>query len=202
MTHFNPDSSSDTADGSRLVLEADEKEFAELHQLLTSAAVSVRENFAAAVMQGLPEAAGEAQVAGLLASERIPVREGFTEHVMANLPEALWSRRRRMPWMVTAAAAMVALGLAAGWLLGASEDAFLLTSPIAAVAELLTVALAAGGGFLSASWGGLQTTAGEAFQGSPRALAMVVAMLAGLGGGLFALLRRRRAARATISSRH
>ena len=167
--------------------------------LLAPHRITVREGFAEGVMALLPEAAGEECVAALLARESIEVRDGFAGVVMANLPETSWTRPARAPWGV-AAAVVVVLGVSAALLLGSSSESALFGGLLASVGDLLAVSLAAGAGFLSASWGGLRTTATEALQGSPTSLAVLASMAIGAAGLLYSLLRRR-AAKATLDSR-
>ena len=190
-----PDHPTDTLS---FALEADEEEFAELHGLLACAPVAVRDGFVEQVMVSL--AREEERLDGLLKQEAVPVRVGFVDEVMANLPDAHWARHRRAPWAV-AVAATVLLGLVAALLLGRSSETSLVTGLLASVGDLLAVSLAAGAGFLGASWGGLRTVASEAMQGSPVSLALLAGLAAAFGGTLYSLLRRRRAARVGVDPR-
>lgn len=189
-----PDTPSDTLS---IALEADEAEFAELHGLLACAPIAVRDGFVEQVMGSI--AREEERLDGLLQQESVPVRAGFVGEVMAALPDVDWARHRSAPWAAAVAATML-LGLAAALLLGRSSEASLVTGLLASVGNLLAVSLAAGAGFLGASWGGLRTLAGEAMQGSPVSLALLAGMAAVFAGTLYSLLRRR-AARVSIDSR-
>ena len=190
-----PDNPADTLS---FALEADEEEFAELHGLLACAPIAVRDGFVEQVMRSL--AREEERLDGLLMQQAVPVREGFADEVMARLPDADWARHRSAPW-AAAVAATGLLGLAAALLLGRSSETSLVTGLLAAIGDLLAVSLAAGAGFLGASWGGLRTVASEAMQGSPVSVALLAAMVVAFAGTLYSLLRRRRAARVSIDGR-
>ena len=190
-----PDNPADTLS---FALEADEEEFAELHGLLACAPVAVRDGFVEQVMVSLVRE--EERLDGLLKPEAVPVRIGFVDEVMAKLPPADWARQPSAPW-AAAVAATVLLGLVAALLLGRSSETSLVTGLLASIGDLLAASLAAGAGFLGASWSGLRTVAIEAMQGSPVSLALLAGMAAAFGGTLYTLLRRRRAARVSIDSR-
>ena len=200
MTDHDTHAPSGSCGGAPFALESDEREFAELHALLTGASIPVRDGFVAQLMGSLPEAAGEEQVAGLLARDRISVHDGFADRVMADLPDAPWADRRQIPWAAAAGIALL-LALGATLFLGRSSETSLLTGVMASIGDLIAVGLAAGAGFLAASWGGLRVAAGDAMQGSPVLLAAVAGLVIALGAVLYRLLRGRRTAKAIVAPR-
>jgi hypothetical protein len=105
----------------------------------------------------------------LLAQARVPVREGFTRQVMSALRTDGAARRGRARWEWAAAAGVAAalVAIAAVLLAGADTGSSVATS----VLDLLAATLAAGAGFLAASWRGLGAAIGAALDGSVTAIA-------------------------------
>ena len=93
-TRLYPMTGSRTMTSHAFAFEADELEFEPLHSrsLSKRTSVALREGLLLHVMDSLPEAAGEEQVAAMLAVAPIELREGFTEQVMDG---ATGSRGRR-----------------------------------------------------------------------------------------------------------
>jgi|CXWL01.1.fsa_nt_gi predicted anti-sigma-YlaC factor YlaD len=138
----------------------------------------------------------------LIAEEAIPVRASFRNEVLSALPAAGWEGRspRAWGWPV---AAMLALGVAAAALLGASSTrmapgaSFL--AALTAVGELFLTGMLAGAGLLSASWRGLGLVLDRALTpGSTAAFTLLVISVDILLVSM--ILRRRRRARAHSSS--
>jgi hypothetical protein len=148
-----------------------------------------------------PSAADEAPDAldRLIAEIRVEVAPGFSRQVMSRLPEAVAHRQRsaRREWAIAGALAAVLVAVAAVLVAGggAAEPGVAVS-----VLDLVVATLAAGAGFLAASWRGLGQAVGAALDGSVTALvALGLAALA--ANGLLVLLLRRRRAAARSSNR-
>lgn len=138
----------------------------------------------------------------LIAEEAIPVRASFRHEVLSALPAAGWEGRSPRAW-AWPLAAMLALGVAAAALLGASSTrmapgaSFL--AALTAVGELFLTGMLAGAGLLSASWRGLGLVLDRALTpGSTAAFTLLVISVDILLVSM--ILRRRRRARAHSSS--
>ena len=141
----------------------------------------------------------------LLAEARVAVDPAFTRQVMSRLPEATWS-----PKTANAGAAGALPGRSARreWAIAAAVAAFLIVAASVlvtggeaaepgvgtSIVHLLVSTLAAGAGFLAASWHGLGTMVNAALDGSWSALLALGLAALFANGLLFVLLRRRRAA--------
>jgi hypothetical protein len=131
----------------------------------------------------------------LLGELRVEVRSGFSTQVMARLPEPSWRARRSASreWAVAAALAVLLVAVAAFLLSGGgAADQGVATS----VVDLLVATLAAGAGFLAASWAGLGAAVDAALGGSVTALVALGLAALAANGLLLLLIRRRRAAAA------
>ena len=130
----------------------------------------------------------------LLAEIRVPVDPAFSRQVMSRLPDADWrptaigcaasgrSPRRWSPCSPPSPPCSSAAAMARGAGVGTS------------IVDLVVTTVAAGAGFLAASWRGLGTMVDAALDGSVTALlALGLAALAA-NGLLLLLLRRRRSA--------
>jgi hypothetical protein len=126
----------------------------------------------------------------LIAEVRVAVDPGFSRQVMSRLPEAsaLGRRAARREWTIAGALAAVLVVLSAIVLAGAEGTEIGVATSIV---DLVVATLAAGAGFLTASWRGLGEAVGAALDGSATAIfALGLAALA--ANGLLFLLRRRR----------
>jgi hypothetical protein len=109
----------------------------------------------------------------LLAEIRVPVAEGFSRQVMSRLPAARPRRERAVVREWALAGALAVAG---------------------SILDLAVATLAAGAGFLAASWRGLGQTVTAALDGSASALVALGLLTLAVNGLLLLLLRRRRAA--------
>ena len=127
----------------------------------------------------------------LLAEVRVPVDPAFSRQVMSRLPDADWRPRRsaRREWAI--AAALAACSLLAAVLVTGGEAAE--PGVGASIVDLVVATLAAGAGFLAASWRGIGETVDAALDGSVTALVALGLAALAANGLLFLLLRRRRA---------
>jgi len=138
----------------------------------------------------------------LLAEARVAVDPGFTRQVMSRLPETTWSqaiggtrdtsptRSARREWAIAAAVAAF-LVVAASVLVTGGEAAQ--PGVGTSIVHLLVSTLAAGAGFLAASWRGLGVMVNAALDGSWSAL-LALGLAALFANGLLVLLLRRRSA--------
>jgi len=138
----------------------------------------------------------------LLAEARVAVDPAFTRQVMSRLPEATWSprpdnarlgdalptRSARNEWAIAAAVATFLI-IAAGFLVTGGEAAE--PGVGTSIVHLLVSTLAAGAGFLAASWRGLGVVVNAALDGSWSAL-LALGLAALFANGLLVLLLRRR----------
>lgn len=137
----------------------------------------------------------------LIAAEALPVRASFRQEIMSSLPAAGWEGRSPRAW-VWPVAAMLALGVAAAALLGASSTrmapgaSFL--AALAAVGDLFLTGLLAGTGLLSASWRGLGLVLDRAL--TPSSTAAFSLLVISIDVLLVSMVLRRRRARATSIS--
>lgn len=137
----------------------------------------------------------------LIAGEPILVRSSFRQEIMASLPAAGWEGRSPRAW-AWPVAAMLALGVAASALLGASSTrmapgASFLTA-LAAVGDLFFTGMLAGAGLLSASWRGFGLVLDRAL--TPSSTAAFTLLVVSVDVLLVSLVFRRRRARARSSS--
>jgi hypothetical protein len=129
----------------------------------------------------------------LLAEIRVPVDRAASRQIMSRLPAADWRPRRsaRGEWAIAAALVAMLAALAAVLVSGGESSAGGVGTSIV---DLVVTAVAAGAGFLAASWHGLGAAVDAALDGSVTALlALGLAALAA-NGLLLVLLRRRRSA--------
>jgi len=138
----------------------------------------------------------------LLAEARVAVDPGFTRQVMSRLPETTWNQRQaiagsrdtsptrsaRREWAIAAAVAAF-LVVAASVLVTGGEAAQ--PGVGTSIVHLLVSTLAAGAGFLAASWRGLGVMVNAALDGSWSAL-LALGLAALFANGLLVLLLRRR----------
>ena len=132
----------------------------------------------------------------LLAEARVAVDPAFTRQVMSRLPEPEWtpSRSVRREWAIAAAVAAFLLVAAAVLVTGGeAAEPGVGTS----IVHLVVSTLAAGAGFLAASWRGLGVVVNAALDGSWSAL-LALGLAALCANGLLIVLLRRR--RATVKS--
>ena len=132
----------------------------------------------------------------LLAEARVAVDPAFTRQVMSRLPEPAWkpSRSARREWAIAAAVAAFLLVAAAVLVTGGeAAEPGVGTS----IVHLLVSTLAAGAGFLAASWRGLGVMVNAAFDGSWSAI-LALGLAAFFANALLVVLLRRR--RATVKS--
>jgi hypothetical protein len=136
----------------------------------------------------------------LLAEIRVPVAAGFSRQVMSRLPADLPRRERKAhrEWAVAGALAAALIVIAAVLVAGTESSQGGIAGSIV---DLAVATLAAGAGFLAASWRGLGQTVAAALDGSATALVTLGLLTLAANGLLFLLLRRRRAASAA-RSRH
>lgn len=127
----------------------------------------------------------------LIAELRVPVAQGFSRQVMGRIEQAEAPRARsaQREWAIAASLAAALAALAAVLVASGGEGE---PGVATSILDLLASTLAAGAGFLAASWRGLGQTVSAALGGS--ATAIVVLGLAALAanGLLLLLLRRRR----------
>ena len=132
----------------------------------------------------------------LLAESRVAVDPAFTRQVMSRLPEPAWkpSHSARREWAIAAAVAAFLLVAAAVLVTGGeAAEPGVGTS----IVHLLVSTLAAGAGFLAASWRGLGVMVNAALDGSWSAI-LALGLAALFANGLLVVLLRRR--RATVKS--
>lgn len=137
----------------------------------------------------------------LIVEEALPVRASFRQEVLAALPAAGWEGRSPRAWMWPVAA-MLALGIAAAALLGASSTRLApgasFISALAAVGDLFLTGLLAGTGLLSASWRGIGLVLDRAL--TPSSTVAFVLLVISIDVLLLSMILRRRRARATANS--
>jgi anti-sigma factor RsiW len=136
----------------------------------------------------------------LLRSSQIEVRSGFRQGVMAALPAAGWEARHPRSWRFPVAAFVALLGAGIALLGAGSTQLGSAYGLAAAIAGMLRAALVAGVGFTAASWRWFGMFA-EQLLASPMSLAMFAVFVICLNVLLFTLIRRRRAAHATLALR-
>lgn len=143
-----------------------------------------------------------AQLDRLMAEEPLPVRASFRREVMAALPAAGWEGRSPRAW-TWPVAAMLAFGVAAAALLGASSTRMApgasFVTALAAVADLFLTGMLAGAGLLSASWRGLGLVLDRAL--TPSSTAAFTLLVISIDILLLSLvLKKRRRSKALSSS--
>jgi hypothetical protein len=129
----------------------------------------------------------------LIAELRVPVDRDFTRQVMSRLGEARADRARasRREWAVASGLA-AALVLLAAMLVAGGDGAQ--GGVVGSTVDLVMATLAAGAGFLEASWRGIGEAVTAALDGSVTALVALGLAALAANGLLFLVLRRRRAA--------
>lgn len=129
----------------------------------------------------------------LLHAGRVAVREDFRDGVMASLPVAPWEARAPKAWRLPVAA-LVALLMGAGALLGLSSDSLggggSALGTFGAVAELFAAGALAGAGLLGASWQGVGLVTLETLGRVPGGLLVFVVLVVCLNLLLIQMLRR------------
>ncbi|MDX1998832.1 MAG: zf-HC2 domain-containing protein [Thermoanaerobaculia bacterium] len=137
----------------------------------------------------------------LIAAEALPVRASFRQEILNSLPAAGWEGRSPRAW-VWPVAAMLALGVAAAALLGASSTrmapgaSFL--AALTAIGDLFLTGLLAGTGLLSASWRGLGLVLDRAL--TPSSTAAFALLVISIDVLLVSMVLRRRRARASATT--
>ena len=132
----------------------------------------------------------------LLAEARVAVDPAFARRVMSRLPAAEWSvgRSARREWAIAAAVAAFLIVAAAVLVTGGeAAEPGVGTS----IVHLAISTLAAGAGFLAASWRGLGVMVNAALDGSWSAI-LALGLAALFANGLLVVLLRRR--RSTVKS--
>jgi hypothetical protein len=131
----------------------------------------------------------------LLAEIRVPVAPGFSRQVMNRLPAGRGYRlpAARREWAIAGALAAALIAIAAVLVAGGEGSQ---AGIAGSIVDLAVATLAAGAGFLAASWRGLGETVAAALDGSATALLALGLLTLAVNGLLVLLLRRRRAATA------